>query len=233
MHKESENRWELLQARIGYSFKDIDLLRQAMIHSSYVNEHGLSRIECNERLEFLGDAVLELVSSDFLYKQSAEMNEGELTKLRAGLVCEPALAYDARKIGLNTFLLLGKGEELTGGRDRASILSDALEALIGAVYLDGGINCAKEFILKHVFDDIENKKLFYDSKSALQEIAQRDFLGGPEYKIIDESGPAHAKNFTAQVYLGGVLMGKGQGNSKKNAEQQAAYNALLKLKDGR
>ncbi len=233
MNKESENRRNRLRDAIGYDFKDEALLARSMVHSSYVNEHGQTRAECNERLEFLGDAVLELVSSDHLYRRYPSMSEGELTKLRASLVCEPALAFDARRLGLDAFLILGKGEELTGGRKRDSILSDALEALIGAIYLDGGMERAEEFIIKHVLDDIEDKKLFNDSKSALQEIAQRDFLGVPEYRITGETGPDHAKTFTAQVYLKGELMGQGQGSSKKNAEQQASYNALLKLKGGR
>lgn len=228
-----DNSWLKLQENIGYSFKNSDLLKQALSHSSYVNEHGLKREDCNERLEFLGDAVLELVSSEFLYNEYKNMPEGELTKLRASLVCEPALAFDAREVGINEYLLLGKGEEHTGGRERDSIISDACEAVIGAVFLDGGIEKAKEFILHHVLNDAENKKLFYDSKSALQEFTQREYGTAPEYSIIDESGPAHSKTFIAQVTVDGKILGQGIGKTKKNAEQQASYKALLKLKYGR
>ncbi len=222
-----------IQNKIGYSFKDKAVLKQALSHSSYVNECGLPRGGCNERLEFLGDAVLELISSEFLYNEYREIPEGELTKLRASLVCEPALAYDARQFQLQEYILLGKGEEHTGGRDRDSIVSDACEALIGAVFLDGGIDRAREFILRFVLNDVDSKKLFYDSKSSLQEYTQRDYGAAPTYKIIDESGPAHSKTFVSQVSLNGVILGKGSGKTKKSAEQQASYNALIKLKYGR
>ncbi len=222
-----------LEEKTGYKFKKIQLLKHAMIHSSYVNEHKLDREDCNERLEFLGDAVLELISSEFLYAQYPEEPEGELTKLRASLVCEPALAFDARQIDLPSFLLLGKGEDMTGGRDRDSIVSDACEALIGAIYLDGGIEAARKFILAHILNDHENKKLFNDSKSILQEMTQRDMEIAPEYAIIDESGPAHARIFTAQVSIKGKVYGQGSGRTKKQAEQQASYQAIIKMNNGR
>jgi ribonuclease-3 len=228
-----EKNWHDLQNIIGYRFKDAEVLKQALSHSSYVNENSMTRSDCNERLEFLGDAVLELVSSEFLYKEYTEIPEGELTKLRASLVCEPALAFDARMIGLNEYLLLGKGEEQTGGRDRDSIISDACEALIGAIFIDGGFEEAKRFVIKFILNDIENKKLFYDSKTVLQEIAQRDFEAAPEYEIIKEYGPDHSKTFVAQVSLRGKVLGEGNGRTKKTAEQQASYNALIKLKYGR
>lgn len=231
--KEIQKNWSKLQENIGYKFQNEALLKQALSHSSYINEHGLERNDCNERLEFLGDAVLELVSSEYLYNEYKELPEGELTKLRASLVCEPALAFDAREIGINEYLLLGKGEDHTGGRERDSIISDACEAVIGAIFLDGGIDNARRFILSYVLNDAESKKLFYDSKSVLQEAAQRDFGSAPEYRIIDESGPAHLKNFTAQVLIDGKAVACGSGRTKKSAEQQASYNALLRLKNCR
>lgn len=222
-----------LQNTIGYSFKDSSILKNAVIHSSFVNEHKLKRNDCNERLEFLGDAVLELVSSEFLYKEYKDMPEGELTKLRASLVCEPALAFDARGFGLQEHLLMGKGEEQTGGRERDSIVSDACEALIGAIFLDGGFEAAKAFILKFVLNDAENKKLFYDSKSVLQEMTQKIYEKAPEYCIVDENGPAHAKVFKARVSINGDILGEGTGRTKKHAEQQASYQAIIKLKNVR
>lgn len=224
---------EELQNTIGYSFKDSSILKNAVIHSSFVNEHKLKRNDCNERLEFLGDAVLELVSSEFLYKEYKDMPEGELTKLRASLVCEPALAFDARGFGLQEHLLMGKGEEQTGGRERDSIVSDACEALIGAIFLDGGFEAAKAFILKFVLNDAENKKLFYDSKSVLQEMTQKIYEKAPEYCIVDENGPAHAKVFKARVSINGDILGEGTGRTKKHAEQQASYQAIIRLKNGR
>ena len=221
------------QEEIGYSFKDTSLLIQAMSHSSYSNEIGQTHLDCNERLEFLGDAVLELVSSEFLYNEYKNVSEGELTKMRANLVCETALAFDAKSIGLNNYLLLGKGEDLTGGRERNSVVSDACEALIGAIYLDGGIEKARDFILKFVLNDEKNKRMLSDSKTALQELIQGNSGKTPTYEIIGESGPEHAKTFVARVSVDGKVLGMGEGKTKKNAEQQASYNALLKLKGGR
>ena len=154
-----------LEGRIGYRFSDRQLLTRAMTHSSYANEHRLNKLECNERLEFLGDSVLEVVSSDFLYHKYPDKPEGDLTKIRASIVCEPTLAYCAEDIELGNYLLLGKGEEATGGRGRASVVSDAMEALIGAIYLDGGFANAKEFILRFIMNDIEHKQLFFDRRS--------------------------------------------------------------------
>ena len=222
--------WVIFQNRIGYTFSDIKLLYHAMTHSSFANEKKLPKYENNERLEFLGDAVLELVSSYFLYKTRSFDTEGSLTKLRASLVCEPTLAEDARSIDLPDFILLGKGEELTGGRSRDSVTSDALEALIGAIYLDGGFESAKLFIIKFILNDIENKKLFNDSKTVLQEFAQAAGFK-PEYELISESGPDHCKEFTVSVKIDGKIMGKGSGNSKKNAEQKAAYAAIKTIKE--
>ena len=222
---------EHLQEVIGYQFRDQTLLEKAMTHSSYVNEHQLSKTDCNERLEFLGDAVLEIVSSEFLYFRFPQEPEGKLTRLRASIVCEPTLDYCARAFGLQNYLVLGRGEESTGGRGRASLVSDALEALIGAIYLDGGFANAKEFIHRFVLNDLEHKKLFFDSKTILQDMVQKeDGNGHLNYELTGESGPDHAKMFHVRVLLGSRQMGSGSGHTKKAAEQQAAYQAILRLK---
>lgn len=218
-----------LEKTIEYSFKNKKLLKQAVTHSSYANEQRLGRIACNERLEFLGDAVLELVSSEFLYSENPKVPEGELTKLRASLVCEPALAFCARQIDLGEYLSLGKGEELTGGRHRDSVTSDAMEAVIGAIYLDGGFANAKEFILNFVLNDIENKKLFFDSKTIFQETVQGKNMGEISYALLDAVGPDHHKVFKVSVSVGEKCMGTGSGYTKKAAEQEAAYHALVAL----
>ena len=183
----------------------------------------------NERLEYLGDAVLELVTSDFLFKNYKQMSEGEMTKLRASLVCEPALAIDAREIDLQDFIFLGKGEENTGGRNRDSIVSDAFEALIGAIYLDGGMDEATKFICSFVLNDIEHKQKFYDSKTTLQEMVDATNLGSLHYEIVKESGPDHNKVFDAVVKLNDEVIGSGTGQTKKHAEQNAAVDALNKI----
>lgn len=219
-----------LEQTIGYSFRNHQLMVTALSHSSYVNEKRIRRYEDNERLEFLGDAILEMISSEFLYTSYPDMDEGELTKLRASLVCEPALAHCAREISLEEYLLLGKGEEATGGRKRDSIISDALEALIGAIYLDGGFTSAKEFILKCVLSDVENQKFFYDSKTILQEMIQKDSEQLLHYEILDEKGPDHNKVFTAAAIVGERILGKGEGRTKKAAEQKAAYASIMALK---
>ena len=175
--------------------------------------------------------MLELSSSEFLYLEYPEMPEGDMTKLRASLVCEPTLAMCAREMNLPDYLLLGKGEEHTGGRFRDSIVSDALEALLGAIYLDGGFASAKEFVKKWILTDIEHKKLFYDSKTILQEMAQRDYRDQEvSYVLVGEEGPDHAKQFIAEVRIGGKTLGRGRGSTKKGAEQEAAYRAIILLK---
>lgn len=225
-----EERLKELEKRIGYTFNDFELLRNAMMHSSYTNEKHLEKNQCNERLEFLGDAVLELVSSEFLFLNFPKVSEGELTKTRASMVCEPALAFCARDIELGSYLLLGKGEEATGGRQRESITSDAMEALIGAIYLDGGFTNAKEFIHRFILTDLENKKLFFDSKTILQEMVQAQMTETISYQLIKEEGPDHNKAFYVEVLLGERSYGVGKGRTKKAAEQQAAYQAILRLK---
>ena len=220
-----------LEKRIGYSFQDKKLLEHAMIHSSYANEHHLGKLGCNERLEFLGDAVLEVVSSDFLFRTFPEMPEGDMTKTRASLVCEPTLAFCAQEIDLGGFLLLGKGEDATGGRGRDSVVSDAMEALIGAIYLDGGFEPAKAFIHRFILTDIEHKKLFYDSKTILQEVVQGHYEEPLHYELIGEEGPDHDKRFLVEAVIGNTTIGEGSGHTKKAAEQEAAYQALLWMKE--
>lgn len=220
-----------LEDRIDYQFQNKKLLRQAMTHSSFANEHKLDKSSCNERLEFLGDAVLEIVSSDFLYHKYADKPEGELTKIRASIVCEPTLAYCASDIELGAYLLLGKGEEATGGRGRNSVVSDALEALIGAIYLDGGFANAKEFIHRFILNDIEHKQLFYDSKTILQEMVQASSTERLEYEVLKEEGPDHNKTFEVRAMLGDEEIGRGSGKTKKAAEAVAAYRGILKLRE--
>lgn len=219
--------FENLEEKIAYSFQDDRLLRQALTHSSYANEMKINKYGDYERLEFLGDAVLEFVSSDFLYRRREETAEGDLTKLRASMVCEPALAYCAREFALEQYILLGKGEEATGGRSRDSIVSDVMEALIGAIYLDGGIEKASEFIRRFILSDLENKQLFYDAKTILQELVQQGNEGALRYETVREEGPAHDKFFEVEAYVGEKMVGRGSGHSKKAAQQQAAYQALL------
>ena len=217
------------QKIIQYQFNNIELLKNALTHSSYANEKKTGNYKDNERLEFLGDAVLELTSSEFIYTGNPDMNEGKMTRLRASIVCEPTLAMCARQIHLQEYIMLGKGEDLTGGRTRDSIISDALEALIGAIYLDGGFANAKEFIHRFVLNDLENKQLFYDSKTILQEVVQAHGLE-VEYELTGEEGPEHDKKFHVIAKAGDLFVVKGTGHTKKAAQQQAAYNALLHLK---
>ncbi len=219
-----------LEKKICYQFKEHGLFVQALTHSSYANEHRWNHSRCNERLEFLGDAVLEIVTSDFLYHKYEDLPEGDLTKIRASIVCEPTLAYCAGDLSLGEYLLLGKGEEATGGRSRNSVVSDAMEALIGAIYLDGGFANAKEFIHRFILNDIEHKQLFYDSKTILQEMVQSRFAQGLSYEILREEGPDHNKTFEVRACIGGEEVGRGTGRTKKAAEQVAAYNGILKLK---
>ena len=224
------DRVKELEQKIGYVFKDKSLIERALMHSSYTNEKHLKKYECNERLEFLGDAVLELVSSAYLFNEFPKVSEGELTKTRASMVCEPSLAMCARDIGLGDYLLLGKGEEATGGRKRDSITSDAMEALIGAIYLDGGFTNAKEFIHHFILTDLEDKKLFYDSKTILQEVVQANGIE-VKYEMIGEKGPEHDKIFEVCASAGDLFNVKAEGHTKKAAQQKAAYNALILLKE--
>lgn len=214
-----------LEKRIGYSFSNEELLRTALTHSSYANE--AHKGECNERLEFLGDAVLSIAVSEYIFNNFKDKKEGQLTRMRASLVCEATLAIFARKLGLGEFLRLGRGEQRTGGADRPSILADGFEALIAAIFLDGGMDEAKRFVLSFVKDEIErpSERKPTDYKTMLQEIVQHqgEHL---EYVLVGESGPDHDKHFVAEVHLNSNVIGKGGGRSKKEAEQQAAREAL-------
>ena len=225
------NKLKEFQAMTGYQFQQEGLLKQALTHSSYANEKHMKKHSDNERLEFLGDAVLEVVSSEFLFLNYPDYPEGDLTKLRASLVCEPTLAFCTNELHLGDYLYLGKGEDQTGGRKRKSILSDALEAVIGAIYLDGGFANAKEFILKYILTDIEHKQLFYDSKTILQEIVQAKYTEELNYQLMGEEGPDHDKRFIVEARIGTQVIGQGIGHTKKAAEQEAAYQALLKIKE--
>lgn len=225
MNKNIQN----LENEIGYVFNDRELLMQALTHSSYVNDRKMDKNLCNERLEFLGDAILEMTSSEFLYSEYPEKDEGELTKLRASLVSETPLAVVAGEIGLGEYLYLGHGEERTGGRTRYSVTSDAVEAVIGAIYLDGGIEPARAFVRKYILNDIENKKLFHDSKTVLQEIVQKYHRGTLTYRLVKEEGPDHDKNYGMNALIDEKIIGYGEGRTKKAAEQQAAYSAIKSL----
>ncbi|MDO5336777.1 MAG: ribonuclease III [Eubacteriales bacterium] len=228
-----KDKLSILEDTIGYHFHNKALLRQAMTHSSYANEKRMGKQNSNERIEFLGDAVLEIVSSEFLYHAFPQLPEGELTKKRASMVCEPTLAICARAFHLEDYLLLGRGEEQTGGRSRDSIVSDATEALIGAIYLDGGFANAKEFVMRFILNDMEHKQLFYDSKTILQEIVQENGQNSVAYQVLKEEGPDHNKVFTVQATVNGRCVGKGKGHTKKAAEQAAAYQAVTDIKSGR
>lgn len=221
-----------IQTIINYKFKDINIINEALIHSSYTNEFRNRRVNNNERLEFLGDSVLSIAVSRYIYLKYTKLPEGDLTKVRANVVCEPSLANQAKKINLGNFLLLGKGEEVTGGRNRVSILADAFEAVIGALYLDGGMEVAENFILGMLAESIElasKGKLFKDYKTDLQELLQSKFDDEIDYNIISEIGPDHNKTFEVEVRLGNKPIGFGKGKSKKEAEQNAAKKALSKV----
>lgn len=213
---------KMFENNIHYTFKNKSLLELALTHSSYANE-SRTHTEYNERLEFLGDAVLQLVTSEKLYKEHPDMPEGRMSKQRAALVCEDALANYSKQINLGAFLFLGKGEDNTGGRERPSILADAFEALIGAIFLDGGIENAKKFILRF----LDDKDLhLQDYKTLLQEIIQKNPGERLSYIVVGETGPDHDKSFDVEVKLNSNSIGKGFGKSKKAAEQQAAKEAL-------
>ncbi len=221
---------EELEKRIGYSFKNKELLLTALTHSSLKNELTDGKRDDYERLEFLGDAILEFVVSDHLYRDYPDMREGEMTGLRASLVCEMSLDGCAKEFMLSDFILLGKGEDKQGSRYKPSIVSDIFEALIGGIYLDSGIDEAKRFIDRFVMDDIDHKALFFDSKTRLQNIAQAENLK-LDYRLIREEGPEHKKVFTIAAVINGKDISEGSGSSKKAAEQQAAYVALKKLRE--
>ncbi|MDE6024865.1 MAG: ribonuclease III [Lachnospiraceae bacterium] len=221
-------KYKKLEAVIGYKFKDKGLLDIAFTHKSYINETICKRGESYERFEFLGDAILEFLVSDFLFREYPDKTEGELTKFRASLVCEFTLCKLARQLSLGDYGYFSKGERLTGGRDRDSILCDMFESVLGALFLDGGLEPAKAFVYKFLLNDIEHKQLFSDSKTKLQEYAQKNGVT-LRYETLNEDGPEHNKQFAVQVYIGDKAFSKGIGHSRKAAEQQAAYESLKQL----
>ena len=224
--------FEQLQSELNISFDNKNLLYQAFTHSSYVNEHRRKLFTDNERLEFLGDAVLELSVSKFLFEKYPQMSEGELTKLRASIVCEPSLVIFANELKFGQYVLLGKGEELTGGRERPALLADVFESFVGALYLDQGLETVVTFLEKIVFPKVEIGAFSHvmDFKSQLQEMVQQSNNGVLHYEIVDEKGPAHNRTFVSRVLLNEQELGVGRGKSKKEAEQQAAQSAMKMLK---
>ncbi|MCD7947354.1 MAG: ribonuclease III [Oscillospiraceae bacterium] len=218
-----------LEEKLGYTFKAPDLLDQAITHSSYANEHKSEGMRSNERLEFLGDSILGMVVADRLYREHPDMPEGDLTRMRALLVCEGSLAEVARRLDLGAHLKLGHGECVAGGRARPSIMADAVEAILAAVYLDGGIGSARKSIQRLILDHQPEAYANCDYKTALQELVQRKSGQVLRYALVKSSGPDHAKTFRVEVTLNGVPMGTGEGHSKKEAEQSAAKEAIAQL----
>ncbi|MFD1031003.1 ribonuclease III [Metaplanococcus flavidus] len=225
--------FQQLQQELDVNFQNPALLYQAFTHSSYVNEHRRKKFTDNERLEFLGDAVLELSVSHYLYMKYPDMSEGELTKLRATIVCEPSLVIFANELNFGKYILLGKGEELTGGRTRPALLADVFESFVGALYLDQGLEPVVSFLEVILFPKVEIGAFSHvmDYKSQLQEIVQQKNSGTLSYEIIDEKGPAHSRIFVTRVTLADKELGIGNGRSKKEAEQQAAQLAIRKLQE--
>ena len=229
-----EEKLQKLQNLIGLEFKNSSNLRSAISHSSFVNELKINKWEDYERLEFLGDAVLEIVSSDYLFKNHPDLSEGELSKLRASLVCEQSLAFTAKRMNLGEYILLGKGEEAGGGRYRNSILSDVFEAIIGAVYLEFGYLETKNYIEKFLLNDISENQMFVDSKSRIQIYIQSKEGMNLEYKILEETGPDHDKHFLVGLFVNDKEISRGEGHNKKEAEQLAAYNGIkILIKDNK
>ncbi len=219
-----------LEEKLGYHFRDPSLLENALTHSSYANEHHMGSIHSNERLEFLGDSVLGMVTADSLYHTFPNLPEGELTRLRANLVCEGSLAMVARQLDLGSYLKLGKGEAGGGGGQRPSIIADAVEAVLAAVYLDGGISQARRIVQRFILSNIDQvQEASRDHKTYLQELVQRKSGQSLSYRLIGESGPDHNKTFTMEVLLNGTSVGSGSGRSKKEAEQMAAKAAIARL----
>ena len=221
-----------LEKKLNYTFRNPALLSEALSHSSYANEHRSAHLNSNERLEFLGDSVLGFVTAEFLFATHPDLPEGDLTRIRAALVCEQSLYEVARKLDLGRFLKLGRGEEAGGGRERTSILADATEAVFAAVYLDGGIQAASDLIHRVLLqaereEAVEERRR--DFKTALQELVQRQADQVLSYRMVGEHGPDHAKVFCAEVLLNGTAIGSGSGRSKKEAEQSAARAALAQL----
>lgn len=231
MKSEDHKKLEELQKNIGYYFNDIELLETSLTHSSYANENKLHISKCNERLEFLGDTIVNLVTSEYLYNKYPFYPEGELTKIRAKVVCEQSLAFIARKLNLGEYLYLGKGEEATGGRNRESILADSSEAISGAIFLDSSYETVREYLLNNFETDIVTAvakgNLFVDYKTDLQERLQKVSRAKVEYVVVKEEGPDHNKIFYMDVMINKETIGSGFGRNKKEAEQMAAKEALI------
>ncbi|MBO6113492.1 MAG: ribonuclease III [Lachnospiraceae bacterium] len=224
------NNYDELEKKIGYKFKDVSHLDIAFTHKSYANELMIKSRESYERYEFLGDAILEFLVSRFLFDEYKEKAEGELTKLRASLVCEFTLSKISRELKLGQYGFFSKGEKLSGGNNRESILCDMFESLLGAIYIDGGLDEADRFVRTFLLTDIEHKKLFYDSKTRLQEYAQKNSYK-ISYDLLNEEGPEHDKTFYVEVLVGDKISANGKGHSRKTAEQTAAFNALKEIND--
>lgn len=222
MHKPFEE----LESVIGYSFNNKELLKEALTHSSYANEIRDHSVRDNERLEFFGDAIIEFCVSDFLFGKYKDSPEGYLTKTRAAMVCESGLAACAKSISLGEYIFMGKGEEHTGGRERPSIISDAFEALVAAIYLDSGVAETDRFIHKYLLESLKDKELFFDAKTRLQEIVQQNPDNELKYEELSEEGPVHDRTFVYGAFLNGLEIGRGSGHSKKEAQQQAALAAI-------
>ena len=219
-----------LERKLNYTFRDPALLGEALSHSSYANEHRAAHLNSNERLEFLGDSVLGFVTAEFLFVQHPDLPEGDLTRIRAALVCEQSLYEVARKLGLGQYLKLGRGEEAGGGRERPSIVADAVEAVLAAVYLDGGIGSARKIVQKYILSrEVAGLTKPHDYKTALQELVQRESGQVLQYRLTGEEGPDHDKRFFMEVTLNGTPIGSGTGRSKKEAEQMAAHAAIQDL----
>lgn len=232
MSKEEKNRLKALEKAIGYSFKKRELLQRAMTHKSYANENKLASDHHNERLEFLGDAVLELAISELLMTRYPHFSEGDLSKLRAAIVNEKQLASFSRGFGLGDYLYLGKGEEQTSGREKPSLLADAYEAILGAIYLDRGFDKATQVIRRHysgLLDGTPSEDFYKDYKTELQEKSQGLYRAIPRYRLVGEKGPDHDKVFEVELSIRNEVLGRGEGRNKKDAEQQAAREALQKL----
>lgn len=225
---------EDLEKSLNYSFSNKDLLKTALTHSSYANENKMKVIENNERMEFLGDSIISLIVSQYLYKKYPNYPEGDLTKIRAMVVCESSLSYAARKINLGDYILLGKGEDITGGRDRDSILADTIESIAGAIYIDSDFKSINNILLKKFEDNIvyaaAKGNLFMDYKTELQELLQKEKNSEIEYRVYKEKGPDHNKVFFIKVLFNGNKIGKGNGKNKKEAEQMAAKDALAEMR---
>ncbi|WP_020615322.1 ribonuclease III [Paenibacillus daejeonensis] len=225
------DHFQQLQQKLQLTFERTGLLKQAFTHTSYVNEHKHGTAKDNERLEFLGDAVLQLLVSEYLYGTYPKRPEGELTRMRASIVCEPSLARFAELLDFGEHVLLGRGEEQLGGRNRPALLADLFESFVGALYLDQGLERVRDFLSSRVFPHIENDgpMLVKDFKSKLQEHAQHQALGSVEYRVLEERGPAHDREFVVEVHVGQERWGSGSGRTKKEAEQQAASEAWERL----